>query len=57
MQRAYEIDSANAMVLNHMSDQYFKKWYPVSSAPTGTLGGGTALHVRAQSKSIVLETK
>ncbi len=60
MQRAYEIDSNNALVLNHMADQYFKKWYPVAASSMPALssrGNASMLHVRVQFKSIVLETK
>lgn len=57
LQRAYEIDSSNAMVLNHMADVYFKRWSPVSLSSLGGASGGGTLSVRAPLKTMVLEPK
>ena len=58
MQAAYEIDCNNAMILNHMSDQYFKRWYPVTLSSFGVgAGGGGALMVQAQARAVILVPK
>jgi hypothetical protein len=61
VQAAYEIDTNNSMILNHMADQYFKKWYTISLSSFGSSiaasGGLNTLSVKSQNKSIVLIPK